>query len=65
MGANIAPLLAWLLVALFLVLDFIRDGAEVMWMGGGSSVGEVFLLFREALLSTESESDESEEGSSA
>ena len=42
-------------------MGFIRDGAEVMWIGGGSPVGEVFLLFRDALLSRESKSEEEDE----
>jgi hypothetical protein len=40
-------------------LGFILEGAAVMWIGGAlSSVGEVFLRFREALLSRESDSEE-------
>jgi hypothetical protein len=61
-GANIAPLLACLLIPFSWVLDFIRDGTEVVGTRGASiSAGKIFLRFREAWLSRESESEDPSE----
>ena len=58
MGANIAPWLVCPLVVFLWILEFIREGVAVMCIGGASSsLGEVFLRFRETLLSRESESE--------
>jgi len=46
-------------IAFLLTLGFIREGVAVMCIGGTwFSIGEVFLRFREALLSRESELEE-------
>lgn len=59
-GANIAPLLVCLSFPLSWTLDFIRDGTDVVGIRGAStSTGEIFLRFREAGLSRESESEDS------
>ena len=57
-GTNIVPLLFCLMVTLSWIFDFIRDGTEVVGTRGAStSTGEIFLRFREAWLSRESESE--------
>lgn len=57
-GANIAPLFACLIVPFSWTFDFIRDGTDVVGTRGASiSTGKIFLRFREAWLSRESESE--------
>lgn len=57
-GTSTAPLFVSLSTALFRVFVFIREGAEIEFnWGSSSSIGEIFLLFREAGLSRESESE--------
>jgi hypothetical protein len=63
-GANIAPLLVCLIVPFSWTFDFIRDGTDVVGTSGAStSTGEIFLRFREAWLSRESESESESEDS--